>query len=230
MGLIAQRLTTAPDTWWREEKDKEQTFSPYQYDLSLTSLTNSRELTRIPVVRFQAFTSMDQVQPLVGKLRSHKLHDMGKKNNSRRGSPPPPLSPEHLSSYKMETRTSPTLGALLVQPYPSTSASMYLRIEVFQSSKPWQPGPHRGAGQGRLGDVGGVERRDGTGWRPIALQFWLASGPLIIAPSQPCTQVHLCAQRTTNPHSSAPCPALCSQFPGVRRARGNFVWSAPRRG
>ena len=37
-----------------------------------------------------------------------------------------PLQKPHLSSYKMETRTSPTPGALLVQPSSSTSPSTYL--------------------------------------------------------------------------------------------------------
>lgn len=154
-----------------------------------------------------------------------------KKKNSRRGSPPPPLSPEHLSSYKMETRTSPTLGALLVQPYPSTSASMYLSdrsVPEFQAmaARPLTEVQDKG-GWEMLGAWRGETE---TGWRPIALQFWLASGPLIIAPSQPCTQVHLCAQRSTQPHPR-PVPLLCAHsFQVSGEPEVTSDWSAPRRG
>lgn len=142
-----------------------------------------------------------------------------------------PLQKPHLSSYKMETRTSPTPGALLVQPFSSTSPSTYLSdrsVPELQAmaARPPTEAQHKG-GWEKLGAWRGEME---TGWRPIALQFWLVPGPFIIAPSQPCTQVHLCAQRSTQLHPR-PVPLLCAhsfQVSGEPEVISD--WSAPRRG
>lgn len=125
-------------------------------------------------------------------------------------------------------------------PWVEKKGILTSRREVFQSSRPWQPGPpHRRSTREAGRSWGHGEERDkqvgdpllySSGWCLTQLQHPMVPNPRIIAPSQSCTRLQLCAQVSTQPHPH-PVPLLCAhsfQVSGWSEVASD--WSAPDQG